>query len=426
MINPINIDPNIISVVLALGLGAVVGLERETMMQRGGYPGFAGIRTFSFICLMGAIAGILGSLVHIALTVAGFAIMGVLISLAYWAEQKRQRIGLTTEITAMLTFMVGLLAANGQTFLAVISTIAIITVLSLRQYLHRFAKSLLNEEIFAGIKFAIIAFIILPLLPNMTFDPWGALNPYKIWLIVVLISGLSFTGYILNKIMGAKKGMALTGFFGGFVSSTAVNLSLSEQSKESRFPTGALLLALFLAQASSLMLTCIELFVLNRPLFMAAILPLAITIGSLFGLSFFYYRSRQKKKTHLKKEVKMKSPFTLSEALLFGGIFSAMMLTIKILFNYIGDAGLYITSIFSGLISLDAMTVTVAEVAKETPEVVNSVSIDMGLQLLLLGIIASIVQKIIALFFLAGKEFRIKGTLYLIAIIAILGGFLLL
>jgi uncharacterized membrane protein (DUF4010 family) len=263
----------------------------------------------------------------------------------------------------------------------------------------------------------------------MTFDPWGALNPYKIWLIVVLISGLSFTGYILNKIVGERKGMALTGFFGGFVSSTAVNLSLAEQSKEKRFPTGALLLALFLAQASSLILTCIELFVLNRPLFMAAILPLAITIAALFGLSIFYYRSRSKKKTQLKKAVKMRSPFTLSQALIFGGIFSVMMLTIKILFNYIGDAGLYVTSIFSGLISLDAMTVTIAEVAKgaavttTSEAITNAISIDTGLQLIILGVIASIVQKIIALFFLADKKFRIKGTVYLLAIIGILGTF---
>jgi len=420
MLEFININPHIISTILALGLGSVIGLERETVMQRGGTPGVAGIRTFAFIGMMGALSGVLGILAHIAFAITGFASVILLIAIAYHGDQKKARVGLTTEITSLLTFVIGLLAAYDQAFLSVTATIAVITVLTLRQYLHKFAKSLENKEIFAGIQFAIIAFVILPLLPNQTFDPWQALNPYKIWLIVVLISGLNFAGYILNKIFGARKGMAVTGFFGGFVSSTAVNLSLAEQSKTKakQLPIKALLLALFLAQAASLMLTEIELFVLNRELFYAATPALGAVTMLLLSLAYYSYRTcTHKKEAKFKKEVHIKSPFTLSQALLFGGIFSAMMLTIKILFQYIGNAGLYLTSMFSGLISLDAMTVTVAEVTG------TSVELSTGLELLLLGVITSIIQKIVVLLFFAEPKFKLQGSLFLSLVIGILGVF---
>lgn len=416
----LNIHPYIVSTLLALGLGAVIGLERETVMQRGGTPGVAGIRTFAFIAMMGALSGILGELTHIAFAIAGFASIFLLVAIAYYGDQKRNRVGLTTEITSLITFAIGALAAYEQAFLAVATTIAVITVLALRQYLHRFAKELDNHELFAGIQFAIIAFIILPLLPNETIDQWDALNPYKIWLIVVLISGLNFAGYILNQIFGERKGMAMTGFFGGFVSSTAVNLTLAEESKEKKgvLPIKVLLLALFLAQAASLMLTQLELFVLNRELFFASAPALTTAIVALLGFSYYSYKTCTHKKTaKLKRHVNIKSPFTLREALIFGGIFSAMMLTIKILFQYIGDAGLYITSIFSGLISLDAMTVTMAEVTGTTIELTT------GMQVLLIGVIMSIIQKIVVLIFLAEKKFKIQGSIFLIITSAILGAF---
>ena len=428
MLDFIKLDPHIISTLLALALGAVIGLERETVMQRGGKPGAAGIRTFAFIGMMGALSGILGILTNVAFAIAGFASLVLLIAIAYNGDQEKGRVGLTTEITTLITFIIGILAAYDQTFLAVTVTIAVITVLTLRQHLHGFARSINNKEIFAGIQFAIIAFIILPLLPDQTFDAWDALNPHKIWLIVVLISGLNFVGYILSKVFGERKGMAMTGFFGGFVSSTAVNLSLAEQSKTKvgHLPVKALLLALFLAQAASLMLTEIELFVLNRELFSAALIPLTTTIVLLLAFGYYSYKTCDyKKPAKLKNKVNIKSPFTLSQALIFGGIFSGMMLTIKILFEYIGDAGLYITSLFSGLISLDAMTVTIAEITHSSTDIATGTNIDVpkGLQILLLGVIMSIVQKIIVLLFFAEKKFKVQGTLFLMTTIIALGVF---
>ncbi|MDP4008448.1 MAG: DUF4010 domain-containing protein [Candidatus Peregrinibacteria bacterium] len=421
MFEILNINPYITATILALGLGAVVGLEREAMIQREKTRRVAGIRTFAFICMMGAISGIIGQLVSPLLTVMGFLSVVVLVAIGYKAEQKQNRIGLTTEITSLIIFLTGILTAYDQIFLAVVVTIAVITVLSHRQYLHGFASRLENQEMFASIKFAIIAFIILPLLPNQTFDPWGALNPHKIWLIIVLISGLNFAGYILSKVFGERKGMALTGFFGGFASSTAVNLILAEQSKSKKgqIQTKTLLLALFLAQVASLILTEIELFVLNKELFIKAIPSITTVIVVLLLLAYYSYKTCTNKPENTIKfegEVNVKSPFTLSQALMFGGIFSAMMLTIKILFAYIGNAGLYITSLFSGLISLDAMTVTIAETSA-------AISLDTSLQLLILGIIASIIQKIIVLFFLANKQFRLHAAIYLTLTIAIFGAF---
>lgn len=414
-----NIHPYITSTILSLLLGAVIGLERETMIQRNGMQSVAGIRTFSFISLMGAVSGILGQLVSPLLTVAGFLSVVVLVAMGYIAEQKQNKIGLTTEITSLITFLTGVLVTYGQIFLGVIVTIAVMTILSQRQFLHKFAGKLESYELFASVKFAIIAFIVLPLLPDKTFDPWNALNPHQIWLIVVLISGLNFAGYILNKIFGEKKGMALTGFFGGFVSSTAVNLSLAEQSKSKKgsIHTSALLLALFLAQAASLLLTQLELFILNRGLFFKAVLPINTVIFILLAFAIYFYRSHEKT-MQMDKTVNMKSPFTLSQALLFGGIFSAMMLSIKVLFAYIGNTGLYITALFSGLISLDAMTVTVAEITGN-----GGIAMEQGMTLLLLGIIMSIVQKIAALMLFAERKFKLLGISFLAVTMTVFGVF---
>ena len=219
--------------------------------------------------------------------------------------------------------------------------------------------------------------------------------------MVVMISGLNLAGYILSKIFGERKGMAMIGFFGGFISSTAMNLSLAEQSKEkgNAIQTKSLLLALFLAQAASLILTEIELFIVNRELSIKAAIPIGTAILILFAFALFNYRTfSSKKAVRMKRDIATKSPFTLSEALIFGGIFSVMMLTIKVLFTYIGNTGLYITSAFSGLISLDAITVTVAEVTG------NGVSISDGLALIMLSIVMSILQKIIVLILFAEKK----------------------
>ncbi len=414
-----NIDPRIISILLALGFGAVIGLEREIVIQRTGVNDFGGVRTYSFIGLLGALSGLLAEPLSPFFTIAAFMGVLFLIAIAYFADRthRKDKIGMTGEITALISFTTGLLSALGLTYLALVTTIAVITVLSLRRWLHGFAKGLENEEIYASVKFGIIAFIVLPLLPDKTFDPWGVLNPHKIWFLIVLISGVTFLGYILSKVLGARKGTALTGFVGGIVSSTAVNLSMAQRSKERSVPIPALVMGSLLAQASSFMITGFEIFLLNKELFRYVIIPLSL--GIIFILGYTLLHRHQSGKQKLKKEyqVNLKSPFTLSQALILGGILTGILLVTKILNEYIGGAGLYVTGAFSSLISLDATAIAISEVAGE------SVSYLDATRVLMLGVVMSIVSKCIVLWTVATREFAWKMTLFFLIICGLLIGF---
>lgn len=414
-----NIDPIFTKLILAVGFSAIIGLEREIIIQRTKMPDFGGVRTYSFIGLLGALTGLLGLEYTFAIPIAGFSAIVLLIAIAYHADRiyRKNKIGLTGEITAILSFVLGMLCAFDKIYLALISTVLIISVLSLKQWLHSFAKNLENVEIFATVKFAIIAFIILPFLPNQAFDPWQALNPHKIWMIVVLISGLNFLGYILNKVIGARKGMALTGFIGGFVSSSAVNLSMTQRSREKEVPVQTLVSGTLLAQASALIITAIEIFILNKELFRYTIVPLTLAVILLFVFTLANRGISGKQKLGKKYSVELKSPFTLSQALLFGLIFTSLLFVIKVLNGYVSNMGTYITGALSGALSLDATTVAMTEVAGST------LSYIAASKILMLGVMVSVLQKIIVVITLGSREFAIRISLYLISMAALLVGF---
>lgn len=414
-----NIDPVITRILLAVGFGAIIGLEREIIIQRTKVQDFGGVRTYSFMGLLGALTGLLGLEFTFAIPISVFAALATLIAIAYHADRvfRKDKVGLTGEVTAILAFIIGMLCALDKVYLALVSTVIIITVLALKQWLHGFAKNLENVEIFATVKFAIIAFIVLPFLPDQTFDPWQALNPHKIWWIVVLISGLNFFGYALNKIIGARKGMALTGFIGGFVSSNAVNMSMSQRSREKEVPVPMLVSGTLLAQASSLMTTAVEIFILNRELFKYTIIPLTLAILLLLAFALIHRHMTGKQKVTKKYTVELKSPFTLRQALIFGLMFTCILFAVKILSGYVSHLGTYIISALSGAVSIDATTVTMTEMAG------SALSYVAATKILMLGIMVSVLQKIVVVWTMASKEFALKTSLYLFSMAALLVGF---
>lgn len=414
------IDPTLIAIILSLGFGAVLGLEREIIIQRTGDKNFGGIRTYSFIGLLGAMTQILSGKIDTNILFLGYISILILTTSAYIADRinDKSKVGITSEITALITFIVGVLCGLNEVFLALVCTLSVLSILALRNTLHKFAKNLENEEIYASLKFGIIAFIVLPLLPNITLDPLGAFNPYKTWFIIVLITGLNFLAYILTKFLGAKKGITLSAFFGGFVSSTAVNLNLAEKSKEKLVPVHYLILALLLAQASSLMMTGIELFMLNKELFKQAIVPIGLTSFLMIGYSIFHSsRSKKTKKILADSEIKISSPFTLSQALILGGIFTGMIFVMKLINHNIGETGLYISGALSGLISVDATAIAISEIAG------SEITYTEGTKIIMLSIMTSMLQKCFVLWTIGTREFAIKATFYLISVSALLLGF---
>lgn len=415
----IKIDPIVLKVLLALAFGAVIGLEREINIQRTGIKDFGGIRTYSFVAVLGAVSAYLGPQIHQLFPLVGFLGVMILVSIAYYANRmlRTDKIGMTGEMTALLAYTLGILCMLGHTFIALATTIFVITILALRSFLHSFAKNLGNNEIFASIKFGIIAFIILPLLPDTALDPWGAINPHKTWFIIVLISGVNFLGYALNRFMGARKGTALAGFMGGFVSSTAVNLSMTQRSKEGVIPVPALLIGTLLAQCSSFMMTALEIYILNKQLFSYIAVPLFLSSVLVIGYAYIHRKSTGDQEVTEDYELKLRSPFTLSSALILGSALTGVILVMKILSSYVGNAGMYITGAISGAFALDATAIAMAQTAGD------SITYADATRILMLAIMMSIVQKIVVVWSLGSREFAIKSTIFFITIASLLVGF---
>jgi len=216
-------------VATALACGLLIGIERGWKL-RDQKPGtrVAGVRTFSMLGLGSGIAGLVGQLGYVvaagAIAVGAIAIMVV----AYSRELQRQHDS-TSAVAAIVTIAIGFLAGSGQPGLAIASAAVAVAFLALRTELHGFVERLDEDDVKAGARYAVIACAVLPFLPSGEYGPLGAWNPQKLWLVVVLVTGFSFLGYIANRIFGERHGTIATALIGGAYSSTAVTQSLAQR-----------------------------------------------------------------------------------------------------------------------------------------------------------------------------------------------------
>ncbi len=346
----------ILSFLVAVLLGFLIGLERERKRESQGSI-FAGIRTFPLIALFGAVVGVLTQAVSSWVLVASFLPMAVLIALAYWRETVGTKVGGTTQVAVLVAYGLGVLAGYGEFVPALAGSVITTGMLSMRTELRQLAGALSREDLYAVVQFAVVSLVILPLVPNETFGPWGVWNPRTIWLLVVLISGLSFVGYVASKLIGATRGIGWSGLLGGLASSTAVTMSFSERSKKQ--PALAIVYAIGVLAASAVMVP--RLWVLLGVLQPKIIPPTLISLGVLFvittlgGLTALRERNRE----HL-EGAKVNNPFELRTALQFAVLFAAILLAAKAAQVYLGAGGLYLASALAGVTQLDAITLTLA------------------------------------------------------------------
>jgi uncharacterized membrane protein (DUF4010 family) len=348
----------------ALGLGVMLGLERER--QKDPESGFAGVRTIGLIALTGGVAAWLESaLGQPWLAVATFVAIAALVTVSYTASAARGSLGITTEISALLAFLLGYLCLRGQVVLAAGLAVASGGVLALKQWLHGLAGRIAPEDVEATLKFAIVSCIVLPLVPNESFGPapLDSINPYKIWLMVVLISGLNFASYLLVKALGAEHGIGVTGLLGGLVSSTAVTLGFSERSQEKRSLAPHLALGILLAW----------LVMFARVLAMVGVVVprlvprLAIPIG-VAALPCLLYALWLRRRTEAEGRAEVaagENPFELGRAIRFGVAFGVIGFVAKAAQVYLGETGLYLAGALAGLTDVDAIALSMANLARD-------------------------------------------------------------
>lgn len=376
--------------ITAVFLGALIGAERERMQQKKHFEDFAGIRSFIFISLLGFLTGYIHVVWVPWFFLVSYTLLFLLITVTYlYNAFVKQHEGMTTELAAVLTFFVGFLCF-ANLLLATILGILITLLLTLKDFSHHLLAHLKNEEFYAAVKFAMIVFLVLPFLPDQAVDPWGLFNPYSLWLIVVMISGVSFLGYILTKVVGLERGSRYTAFFGGIVSSTAVNAAYSAESKlvkNNLSNIHSLISGVLLATGLSFSRILFAIYITNAAFFFHVWLPVTM-IASTLILASFVTRWLFHREKHVLSKFQLESPFKLKTAIEFALVLAVILVVAEVGKYYFGDAGIYATALFSGMAKGDAIAVAVATLVLK-----GELSAVVATKALLLSISTSFIAK---------------------------------
>jgi uncharacterized membrane protein (DUF4010 family) len=365
--------PELLTVALdfatAILLGALVGIEREKRKsEEEETHHIAGLRTFILLALFGAAAGLIShSLSAPGIFGVSLLIVGAYVVAGYYVTSRTSQNGkgLTTEVAAIIVFLLGAMVMFGYEPLAIGLGVVTAAVLAYKQPLHGFVEKLGWDDVYAGVRLLIATFIALPLLPNEPVDPWGALNPYKLWLLVILISSLSLVGYVLTRLFGPSRGVALTGLAGGLASSTAVTLSFAKEGRDNPQIANALACGILLAWGVMFVRVLVLVAVVNRPLLVPLLIPFVMMAGVVAGFAaWLYYRDGSMDSASAKREVAVKNPFSLTAAAKFAALFAVVLLAVKIVQQTMPPSGLYAVAALSGLVDVDAITLSMAELAK--------------------------------------------------------------
>jgi uncharacterized membrane protein (DUF4010 family) len=344
---------------LAILLGALMGFERERKQSR-----LAGLRTFILITLFGAICGQIGTVVESTWIVfAGLLAILVQSGMVHFLRVKEAiTAGMTTSIALLVAYGIGVLVALEQILAAVTLALATTVILYFKPQLHQFTKNLSEKDIHAIFQFGLIAFIILPVLPNQGYGPYNALNPYNIWLMVVMISAINLVGYVILKIVGQRWGGPVLGILGGIVSSTATTLSFSRHAKNN--PGFSLMGAVVVSLASAVVLIRMAVLVgiIHAQLLTKLVLPLSAMFCVGLAAVIIVWKRTDTQET---PTFETNNPMELRQALLFGMIYAVVLLGVSAGEYFFGNKGVYLVSLISGLTDVDAITLSNARIASK-------------------------------------------------------------
>jgi uncharacterized membrane protein (DUF4010 family) len=366
---PAELDPQLVwGLAAALLIGALVGIEREKSKAQAGNVGIGGVRTFILFALSGALAGWLAQalatpllLAATVLSVGALAVAGYLMQ----ARVKPQALGLTTETAAIAVCLLGAACTSGHAQLALAAGIAVSAVLAYKEPMHGLIARLGPDDIAAGVKLLAASFIVLPLLPREAIDPWGAIKPYSLWLLVVLIAALSLVGYVATRALGPGRGTAVTGLTGGLVSSTAVTLAFARRSRDDSDAASddALAAGLLIAWLVMGVRVVVLAGVIHAPLVRPLLLPFGLmTVVTIAAVVLFLRRRGDAPPTG---EVALRNPFSLTSAIKFAALFAVVLLLVAAVQRYFPGQGYYLVAALAGLTDVDAITLSMAGLARD-------------------------------------------------------------
>lgn len=407
---------------IAMAIGALVGVEREKNREVQG-SSFAGLRTFILIAEAGSLSCWLARELAMSwLFGFGLLALALLLTLENLHRLNKMKIGnssdstgianngnagtatgMTTSIAALVVFLLGAVTVSGYPELAVALAVVTSAVLAYRDPLHGLVHKIGSDDLFAGLKLLIAIFIVLPLLPNRTIDPWRAFNPFQLGLLVITLSTLSLVGYVAIRWLGHKRGTALTALAGGLVSSTAVTLSFARRSRELPQSSQLLFSGVLLAWAVMYARVMVVIAVVFLPLFFHILAPMLTLTLFCAGLAWYQVHQSSLSQTTLQDDLEtpaLSNPFSLIAATKFALLLSVIFFIVKLTQLYLPDNSLYAVAAMAGLADVDSVSLSFAALVRDGGNVNNAA------RAILIATLANTLTKTALMFFLADSRIR--------------------
>jgi uncharacterized membrane protein (DUF4010 family) len=358
-------------VALACGIGLLIGLERG-WRTRDAAPGSrtAGVRTFAIAGLLGGIVGSLAGRPADDLSVAGSLLIGIafaafaVVFMRFTRDENRamRQFSATTAIAGLLTFMLGVYAALGNVLVAAAAAVVATGVLIVREDLHEWVRKITLPEFQSVLVLLAMTLIALPILPDRAVGPWGGVNPREIWIIAIVLASVSFAGFVAIRAFGERRGVLVASGLGGTVSSTAVILAHSRSSSTTHTPTRVLAAGSALATAISLLRVLAIIVVLKPPMLAWAAAPLLA--GAIAALAFCAVSIRGGEKPAANPaQMAMRNPFGFFSVVGMALSMGAVMFVGRLVSERFGASGAMLTAAVTGVFDVDAMTVSMTQLA---------------------------------------------------------------
>ena len=401
------VSPLVLNLAVALGIGLLIGIDRERRKGTGPGRAPAGIRTFAISSLCGAIAVIAGGEVLLAVVTVG---VFALAALAYWRALERDP-GLTTEVALVATVLLGGLAIHDPTIAAGLGVL-VAGLLTARTAIHAFVNSILTEEeVRDGLIFAGATLVVLPLLPDKAMGPYGALNPHTIWIVVVLVMGVSALGYIAVRLMGARFGLPLAGLASGFVSSAATIGAMGTRAARAPELLGAAVAGAVLSTVATFVQLVLLVGATDLATLRALSMPLACGGGAalLYGGVFMALAFRQK----VARQDEPGHAFSVKSAILFAGLLAAILVASAALQDWFGESGLLAVASLAGLADTHSAAISVASLVAA-----GKLGADAAVVPILAAVTTNSATKMIFAFTTGGTAFAVRVVPGLLLVLA--------
>lgn len=337
---------------LSLGIGLLMGLERERNPASR-----AGLRTFGLVTLLGTVCALLAVRTESPwLIAAGLVVVGAMMISAYHRQPDASDPGTTSVVALLLAFCYGAMIWYGYRTVAVMLAILTTILLYFKAELQTVSKQLTRRDITSVLQFCVLSLVILPILPDRNFGPYDTLNPYQVWWMVVLISGVSLAGYAALRIVGQRHGAPILGLLGGLTSSTATTLVYA---RHARGTTSLIQLSLVVILTANLvvLVRLATVAAIVQPAILPSLLPV-LGAGLVAGIAFAAFAWRKLDGSNELPELDLRNPTEMGTALTFGAVYAGVLLLSAALSEHAGSLGLYAVAVVSGLTDVDAITLS--------------------------------------------------------------------